>query len=93
MSASSTSPTDRQITMRTPSHDRPALSAAYAAGRDFAAELNATPREAQNWHMLSSTDDLPAGDYAALAREFGDVTPEMGQQYRNGFNAEFISRE
>lgn len=70
-------------------NDRAALSAAYAAGRDFATELNATPREAQNWHPMSRTDDLPAEDYRTLTREYGDVTAEMEEQYRNGFNAEF----
>lgn len=70
--------------------NRAAVSAAYAAGRDFAAELNRTPREAQNWSRLTSNDDLPAEDYRTLAREFGDVTQEMEDNYRNAFNTEFV---
>lgn len=70
-------------------NDRDALSAAYVAGRDFAAELNACPAEAQNWHPLGADDDLPDGDYHTLAAEYGEVTREMANEYRNGFNAEF----
>jgi hypothetical protein len=70
-------------------NDRAALSAAYAAGRDFATELNAAPHEAQDWHTMSRTDDLPSEDYRTLAREYGEVTREMEEQYRNGFNATF----
>ena len=66
-----------------------AAYAAYAAGSAFATELNATPHDAQNWSLLQRGDDLPTEDYITLTREYGDVTPEMEEQYRNGFNAEF----
>jgi len=69
--------------------NRDQISAAYAAGRDFAAELNATPAEAQNWHALTPDDEMPAGDYDALSREYGEVTLEMAEAYRNAFNTEF----
>jgi hypothetical protein len=73
-----------------------ALTAAAFAGFDFAAGLNAAPHDAQNWSPMKRGDDLPPEDYKTLARAFGDVTPEMEEQYRNGFNAEFdvsLSRE
>ena len=63
---------------------------AFQAGKDFAAELNDTPIEAQNWGKLFSTDELPEGDYVTLRDEFGEVTLEMESAYRNGFNEIFV---
>jgi hypothetical protein len=63
--------------------NRTAVSAAYAAGRKFAEELNEDPREAQNWGHLGRHDDLPPEDYSALAREHGDVTQEMSDSYKD----------
>jgi len=62
---------------------------AFAAGRAFAAWLNATPAEAQNWRRLVETDDLPEGDYLALRDQCDTMTPEMERAYRDGFNATF----
>lgn len=67
-----------------------ATSAAYSAGRTFAAELNATPMEAQNWSALDDSDELPEEDYMALDRAFGEVTEEMEDAYRAGFNDTFV---
>lgn len=60
---------------------------AYDLGVEFANELNQTPRELQNWSPLEAHDDLPEEDYITLRREFGDVTREMEQAYKTGFNA------
>jgi len=64
--------------------------AAQAAGREFAAYLNATPHEAQNWRPLENTDNLPDGDYVDLRDRFGEVSQEMEKSYRLGFNDEFV---
>ena len=61
----------------------------FAAGKEFAAELNSTPREAQNWGKLDVNDDLPEGDYVSLRDEFGEVTAEMERAYKKGFNEVF----
>ena len=61
----------------------------FESGKEFAAELNATPREAQNWGKLGTNDDLPEGDYITLRDEFGEVTREMEQAYKKGFNSVF----
>lgn len=62
---------------------------AFEAGKEFAAEINATPREAQNWGKLDANDDLPEGDYVTLRDEFGEVTAEMERSYKKGFNEVF----
>jgi formylmethanofuran dehydrogenase subunit D len=66
-----------------------AIAKAFKAGKDFAAEINSTPREAQNWSKLDTNDDLPDGDYVTLRDEFGEVTVEMEQSYKKGFNEVF----
>lgn len=56
----------------------------------FADQLNADPKEAQNWHALGSHDDLPSGDYAMLLQQFGEVTTEMVDAYKKAFNRIFV---
>ena len=68
-----------------------ATEKAFEAGKEFAAELNATPREAQNWGKLGANDDLPEGDYVTLREEFGEVTAEMEMVYKKGFNEVFFT--
>lgn len=70
-------------------HTTDPIAAARDAGREFAAELNAAPHEAQNWSPLTANDDLPVEDYRTLCCEYGDVTPEMDRAYRDGFNSVF----
>ena len=68
---------------------RDPIEAAKNLAHDFAAELNDMPMEAQNWSPLTPDDELPSEDYSTLAREFGEVTPEMERAYRKGFNEVF----
>lgn len=64
-------------------------------GREFAAQINANPAEAQNWSELDRNDELPEFDYVALRDHYGfrDMEPasvrEVEQAYRDGFNAVF----
>ena len=62
---------------------------AYAYGKDFAQEVNSSPDRA-NWSALGKTDDLPEFDYSAMKALFGDVTPEIEDAYKAGFNEAFI---
>ena len=66
----------------------PAEIMADKAGKEFAAYLNATAdvREMR----LRMFDPIPRGDYMALAIAFKEVTPDMLQAYRDGFNAEIF---
>lgn len=61
-------------------------------GRQFAAELNSDPKEAQNWNTLDSNSDIPDGDWSALSSHYGDDADERAVQdaYRAGFNAVFV---
>ena len=66
----------------------PAEIMASRIGKEFAEYLNATAdvREMR----LRVFDPIPRGDYMALAIAFKEVTPDMLQAYRDGFNAEII---
>ena len=66
----------------------PAEIMASKMGKEFAEYLNAFAdvREMR----LRKFDPIPRGDYMALAIAFKEVTPEMLQAYRDGFNAEII---
>lgn len=61
-------------------------------GRQFAAELNADPKEAQNWSNLDRDSGIPEGDYSALVHQYGDNADERAVQdaYRSGFNSVFV---
>ena len=80
---------DRFGTITIGGHTMNANDKAFKAGKEFAAELNATPREAQNWGKLNINNNLPEGDYVTLRDEFGEVTSEMEQAYKKGFNSVF----
>ena len=66
----------------------PAEAVANKAGKEFAEYLNATAdvREMR----LRMFDPIPRGDYMALAIAFKEVTPDMLQAYRDGFNSEIF---
>ena len=68
-----------------------AIETARSLATQFATELNETPNEAQNWSPLDQNDDLPEYDYAALRRQFGEVTPEMEREYRSTFNSVLVN--
>ena len=66
------------------------IKIAQALGEEFAEYLNDGPIERQNWSRLERSDDLPEFDYAELRNRCGDVTSEMEDAYRDGFNSVFI---
>lgn len=68
-----------------------AIKTAANLATEFANQLNNTPSDAQNWDVLSDSDDLPEFDYIALRTEFGDVTRHMERAYRRAFNAVFVT--
>lgn len=68
-------------------------------GREFAAQINASPAEAQNWSVMARGEDLPEFDYIALRDHYGfrdmndaDVRA-VEDAYRDGFNAVFVPLE
>jgi hypothetical protein len=64
------------------------LETAFKLGGVFATTLNGTP-DAAKWHQLDSSDNVPALDYIALSKEFGECPREMKRAYREGFNNSF----
>lgn len=66
-------------------------------GKEFAAQLNAAPREAQNWSALDRDSTIPDGDYAELRRHFGLESLEhadinaVENAYKAGFNSVFVT--
>lgn len=59
---------------------------AFALGSMFAAYLNERHDDAQARRLLASVGDIPDYDYFTLKTELGDVTPEIEEAYRDGFN-------
>ena len=70
-----------------------ATNFAVELGRQFAAELNGSPADAQDWSEMSDYSDIPDGDYKALVAHYGEdgVTREVERAYKRGFNEVFAS--
>ena len=66
-----------------------AIETARKLAREFADYLNSRPDEAQNWSPLGRFSELPEFDYVELRNQFGDVTGEIEDAYRDTFNDVF----